>query len=279
MSAGNTFVYSRWRPPNVKRILATGSSAFVGEVDDHTVLKYPLARRDEERLLEKQSRIDMEERLKIESKILDAVCPHPRIIEKRRFSDTGLYLERGVNGSVADYILESGNPSPSIQQRLSWCREAAEAVSHIHSRHVLHCDTQPTNLLLDKDLHIKLTDFQGKLLLADGTIDVFGGSGEPTRFCAPRDDPFDADVNTDLFALGCTIYFIMLGHAVYPDIVDGSAGWNEQVKERFAKQEFPKDPHACSTITAKCWLRQYDSADEVVEEIAAIERLGAGGGS
>lgn len=117
-----------------------------------------------------------------------------------------------------------------------------------------------------------MTDFQGKLLHADGTVDLFGGSGEPTRFCAPRDDPFDADIKTELFALGCTIYFIMLGYAVYPDIIDGSAGWDERVKERFEKQEFPQDLHACSTVTAKCWLRQYDSAEEVVQEIAAIER-------
>lgn len=64
----------------------------------------------------------------------------------------------------------------------------------------------------------------------------------------------------------------MLGYAVYPDIIDGSAGWDERVKERFEKQEFPQDLHACSTVTAKCWLRQYDSAEEVVQEIAAIER-------
>ncbi|KAE9966140.1 hypothetical protein BLS_007198 [Venturia inaequalis] len=279
MSDVTTFVYSRWRPQNVKRILATGSSAFVGEIDDYTVLKYPLAQRDENRALERQSRIEMEARLEIESKILDVVCPHPRIVQKVNYSPEGLYLQRGVNGTVADYLLESGTgkPPPSVQQRLSWCREAAEAISYIHSRRVLHCDIQPTNLLLDKDLHIKLTDFQGKLLNADGTVDLFGGSGEPTRFCAPRDDPFDANIETELFALGCTIYFIMLSHAVYPDIIDGSTGWDERVRERFAKQEFPQDSHACSKVTAKCWLRQYNSAEEVVQEIAAIERLNASG--
>ncbi|TID17517.1 serine/threonine protein kinase [Venturia nashicola] len=277
MSDVTTFMYSRWHPQNVKRILATGSSAFVGEIDDHTVLKYPHAQVHEERALERQSRIEMEARLDIESKILDVVCPHPRIIQKLGYSPGELYLQRGVNGTVADYLLESGKPPPSVQQRLSWCREAAEAVSHIHSRRVLHCDIQPTNLLLDEDLHIKLTDFQGKLLNADGTVDLFGGSGEPTRFCAPRDDPFDADIKTELFALGCTIYFIILGHAVYPDIIDGSAGWHEKVEERFAKQEFPQDSHACSKVTAKCWLQQYNSAEEVVQEIAAIERLHASG--
>ncbi|QDS67521.1 hypothetical protein FKW77_002111 [Venturia effusa] len=273
MSDVTTTVYSRWCPPNVKQILATGSSAFVGEIDNHTVLKYPLARRDEKRALERQRRIEMDARLNIESQILDVVCPHPRIIRKVGYSAEGLSLQRGVNGTVANYLLDLGKPPPSVQQRLSWCREAAEAVAHIHSRRVLHCDIQPTNLLLDEDLHIKLTDFQGKILRADGTVELDGGSGEPTRFYAPRDDPFDADIKTELFALGCTIYFIMLGHAVYPDIIDGSDGWDKKVRERFAKQEFPQDSHACSKVTAKCWLRQYNSAEEVVQEIAAIETL------
>ena len=31
-------------------------------------------------------------------------------------------------------------------------------------------------------------------------------------------------------------YFIMTGHAVFPDIVDGTDGWQEKVVDRFAKQ-------------------------------------------
>lgn len=258
----------------MKRILATGSSAFVGEIDDNVVLKYPVAQRDEKRALERERRIEMEARLETESKILDIICPHPRIIQKIDYSAEGLYLERGVNGTVAEY-LDSGKPLPSVQQRLSWCRKTAKAVAYIHSRRVLHCDIQPTNHLLDKDLHVKLTDFQGKLLHADGTVDLDGLSGEPTRFYAPRDDPFEADLKTELFALGCTIYFIMLGHPVYPDIIDGSTDWDKRVQERFEKQDFPQDSHACKKVTAQCWLRQYNTADEVVQEIAAIERLTA----
>ncbi len=184
----------------------------------------------------------------------------------------GLYLELAVNGTLASYLLESGNPSPSTQQRLSWCREAAEAVAYIHSQSVLHCDIQPTNLLLDKDLHLKLSDFQGKLLSEDGKVILDGGSGEPCRFYFPRDDPFEADTKTDLFALGCTMYFIMMGHAVFPDIIDGENGWYDKVAERFAKQQYPQDSHACSAITLKCWLRQYGSADDVVQDIERIEK-------
>ena len=134
-----------------------------------------------------------------------------------------------MNGNLADYILESGKPSPSIKQRLARFREIAKAVAWIHARRVLHSDIQPTNLLLNMELHIKLSDFQGKQLSENGEVLLDGWSGEPCRFYCPRCDPFDADVKTDLFALGCTIYFIVMGHAVYPDIIDGEDRRYEKV--------------------------------------------------
>ena len=253
-------IYQHYCPPGVKQVLASGSSAFIGEVDESTVFKYPLAPGG-----------DMT-RLEVERKLLKIIEPHERIIRLKSCSDTGLYLERARNGNLADYMLESGKPLPSVKQRLAWCREAAEAVAWIHAQRVLHCDIQPTNLLLDEELHIKLSDFQGRQLSEDGEVLLDGWSGEPCRFYCPRDDPFDADVKTDLFALGCTIYFIMMGHAVFPDIIDGEDRWYEKVGDRFTSQQLPQDQHVCSAVTLKCWHKKYESAKELVRDIESLER-------
>ena len=141
----------------------------------------------------------------------------------------------------------------------------------IHTRRVLHCDIQPTNLLLDKEFHIKLYEFQGKHLSENGEVTLDGLTGEPCRFYCPRDDPFDANFQIDLFALGCTIYFIMMGHAVSPDIIDGEDGWHDKVEERFVSKQFRQDQHACSAVTLKCWRKEYESATEVVRDIKALQ--------
>ena len=88
-------VYQHYCPQGVKRVLASGSSAFIGEVDDSTVFKYPLAPNGEMT------------RLEVEGKLLEIVGRHERIIGLKVFSKTGLYLERALNGTVADYILAS----------------------------------------------------------------------------------------------------------------------------------------------------------------------------
>lgn len=112
---------------------------------------------------------------------------HKNVLGFKGSTDAGIYLERAPNGTVAKYILELGKPL-SLQQRLAKCRETAEAVAWIHAYRVLYYDIQPTNLLLDKDLHVKLSDFQGKLLAKDGIVLVDGYSIEPYRFSLPRDD-------------------------------------------------------------------------------------------
>lgn len=250
----------RYVPSSVKRVITIGSSCWVGEVDDWTVLKYPHDRGVE---------ID---RFQTEYKILSILGQHPRIISLKRYTNEGLYLERAINGDLHDLL--TNNPTISLLQRLTWCRQAAEAVAYTHSKRVLHCDIRPRNLLLDKDLNLKLADFQGKHLSDDGEVLLNGFSSEPSKFSCPRDLPDYADIKTDLFALGSTIYFIMMGHDVYPDVSDQDEGSDEEVQRRFRARQFPQESYGCSTITAKCWGQEYNSAREIVQDIEAIEKEG-----
>lgn len=210
-------------------------------------------------------------RLEHEYTILNIVGPHPRIIAQKGFTDAGLYLERAANDTIYKYMAALEHPTPSLQQRIAWCREVAEAVEHVHSKSVIHCDIQPTNILVDENLQLKLADFQGNYISENGEF-IPGWNGEPCRYFCPRDDEFEADSKTDLFALGSTIYFIMTGHEVFLDIVGGEDGWVETVKSRFVSGNFPKDSHACHIITQKCWERRYGSASEVLDDIRAIEK-------
>ncbi|ORY58518.1 uncharacterized protein BCR38DRAFT_447532 [Pseudomassariella vexata] len=195
-------IYRCYCPPGVKRVIASGNSAFIGEVDDSTVLKYPLSPND-----------DMS-RLKAEKKLFEAVGEHERIIKLKGSSAMGLYLERAVKG----------------------------------------------------DLY-----FQGMLLAHDGTVLVDGCSRETTRYYRPRYDPEDADTKTDIFALGCTIYFIIMGHNVFPDIQDGEEGWREKVEARFTTHQFPDNMHVCAEIAWKCWLGKYESAADLLSDIKSVE--------
>ncbi|KAM3426053.1 hypothetical protein MY4824_010113 [Beauveria thailandica] len=253
--------YHHYFPHGVYRILASGTSAFIGQVDDSTVLKYPL------------ERFGDASRLEHEHQLLHIVGHHDRIIAQKGLTGDGLYLEYAANGSILDFLLEPEHATITLQQRVTWCREVVEAVVHVHSKRVIHCDINPTNILLDENLDIKLADFQGCHVAENGELLLPALVGEPCRYFCPREDEFEANQETDLFALGSTIHFIVTGEEVFSDIIPGEYGWDDKVKSRFASGAFPNDKHACSSITRKCWTRHYNSASEVLQDIRQVEQL------
>lgn len=91
--------------------------------------------------------------------------PYPPRFEKRKFPkapNTVLYfiMEYADGGSVSDRI----NPSSvkdklSDQQKLSILIQSAEGLFEAHSMRYCHRDIKPQNILLTKDLGVKIADF------------------------------------------------------------------------------------------------------------------------
>ncbi|KKK14358.1 hypothetical protein ARAM_007758 [Aspergillus rambellii] len=244
----------RYYPPGVSEIIGRGGECFIGAINDSTVLKYPCIPGNHESI-------------HIEAQILDVLGSHPRIIASKGLTEYGLILQRASNGSLSDYII-SGSFIPS-HRRLLWCKQAAEAVSYIHSKHVIHCDINLRNFLLDKDFDLLLADFQGMLKSVNGKILLDGLSRECSKSYMPRCHGDYACVKTDLFALGSAIYFIMTGHEVFPEL--DSLDDDEEILSRFQNGLFPIDKHACYDITDKCWRQQYQSADDVASDLSLIQ--------
>ncbi len=251
----------------------SGGSCYIGEIDETTVLKYAQPGENPDQV-------------RIEAKILDVLGPHPRIIQSQGLTEHGLLLEFMPNGNVYDYLL--AHPDVSLDRRLVWCVQAAEAVAFIHSRRVLHCDIRHDNFLVDANLDLRLADFQGLHFSPAGEVLFDGGSCESVRASLPRSHPFRSCVRSDLFALGSAIQFLVTGAKVFPDIVkcndtqeDVLRWFHEgvpEVERRFRACEFPPvDEHACSAVTARCWRQLYKTADQVLADLKAIRAAVARG--
>jgi hypothetical protein len=64
----------------------------------------------------------------------------------------------------------------------------------------------------------------------------------------------------------------MMGHSVFPNIIDGGERWHEKKRGRFENEQFPQDEHLCSAITLRCWGKEYESAEQIAQDIKALER-------
>lgn len=241
-------------PPGVSKIIGSGTECFIGLIDNSRVLKYP-------RIPGNNASIEVEARL------LTELGSHPRIVNSYGLKEHGLLLQYAPNGNLCEYI--TSNRSISLNQKLRWCKQAAEAVNYIHQKRVIHCDISVRNFLLDDKLDLLLADFQGMLKSPHGETLLDGLAREATKSSMPRVHGDFADVKTDIFALGSAIYFLIMGHEPFPELDDLED--EEEIECRFQNGDFPSDDHLCSTITDKCWRQLYESAEDIILNISELQ--------
>ena len=138
--------------------------------------------------------------------------------------------DRGVHYIVFEFIegvnlrdLVERNGALPLAEAISYTVQVAEALSHSSQRDVIHRDIKPSNVLITPDGKAKLVDMglarlhqvehSNKDLTASGvTLGTFDYiSPEQAR------DPRSADVRSDLYSLGCSLYFMLAGRPPFPE--------------------------------------------------------------
>lgn len=241
--------------------LGAGISGLVFALDDHTVLKK--APTSANLFCERESLLDHV----IERSIYERLGHHPRICEYKYPVRRGLVLER-LKGPLRARLVELANrgETPSHEQALKWSIHAAEGLAYTHQRAVLQADVGCHNLLLDQHDNVKLCDFAGS------SID-----GKPATVCyqlrsqSAIDTGQTVTVQSELFALGSTIYEIWTSRQPYQDETD------DAVRRYYEDQRFPDlEGLPPAEIIKKCWFASYSSAMDVVADLKLLNVEKAG---
>ncbi|KYG40705.1 hypothetical protein M433DRAFT_160030 [Acidomyces richmondensis BFW] len=227
-----------YTPPGVVEVIGGGTTSFVGLLNDGKVLKYPIVQGESVKEFE------------VEAAIYEALGKHPHIIGYLGQTRFGIKLERGSR------LTEHLGDGTDLSLKLQWVQQSAEGLRYLHSRGVLHCDLHPDNLLLDEKKNIKICDFQGKMEKFDGT------ALERVRYCLPRPE-YIPSVQSDIFALGSTIFRIMTGCDPYQDVPE------DEITAKYERLEFPATNFICGTQVRRCWQQKYSCVDEVISELAS----------
>ncbi len=209
-----------------------------------------------------------------------------------------------VEGDDLSQLVKKHGPM-SVEQAIECIIQAARGLTHAHAEGVIHRDIKPANLLLDKHGTVKILDM-GLARLESGLSDAGGIAASgltqsgtimgTVDYMSPEqaEDTRHADARADIYALGCSLYYLLTGHAVYggetmmkkllahreSPIPDLSGEWGVRSGEQHHR-EVCSTPHSSlatlnSVFHKMIAKKPADRYQSMTEVIADLERCRAG---
>ena len=198
-----------------------------------------------------------------------------------------------VDGGDLSELVKRKGPLP-VDRAIGYILQTARGLSYAHSRGVIHRDIKPANLLLHKDGTVKVLD------MGLARMDDAGGELTATEqvmgtvdYMSPEQasDTKNVDGRADIYALGCTLWFLLTGRKMY----DGDTMIIRLMKHRDAplpslvkeREDIPWPlEQAFHRMIAKRPADRFQSMDEVItaltpyaESADSVLSQGGGGGS
>ncbi|MDZ4836868.1 MAG: serine/threonine-protein kinase [Candidatus Melainabacteria bacterium] len=137
---------------------------------------------------------------------------HPQIIRLYDFfiEDMRGYLAiEFVDGlTLRQFVLQKGLPEEALVAKIgvSLC----ETISYLHALTpaIIHGDVTPDNIMIEKSGGIKLLDFDAAQELSRNKTNTVVGKHS---YMSPEQFRGMLDVSSDVYALGCTLHFLLTG--------------------------------------------------------------------
>jgi serine/threonine protein kinase len=176
---------------------------------------------------------------------LSRMLEHPHLA---RSYDAGIF--QGVHYIAMEFIpgaslykIVSSNGPLSVDRAARLFIEVTKGLEHAHGQGLIHRDLKPSNILVTPNDHAKVLDMGLAIIQGEVANDrtIVGGQGYVVGtmdYLAPEqaEDAFNVDARADIYSFGCSLYYVLAGHAPF-------AGGNalQKIMRHYTEEAVPLD--------------------------------------
>ena len=185
----------------------------------------------------------------------------------------------GIN--LRDYVRERG--VLELNEAIDFVLQAADALAHAAFHGVTHRDVKPSNIIITPQKRAKLIDMGLARLLKDDANDDLTESGVTLGtfdYISPEQarDPRLADVRSDVYSLGCTFYYMLVGAPPFPEGTMLQKLLQHQGDEApDVREANPKTPVEIASVVKKMMRKnpdeRYQTAEALIADLNEISEL------
>ena len=190
-----------------------------------------------------------------------------------------------VEGDNLRTIMERRGRLP-VAEALHYVLQVAAGIAHAAERGVVHRDIKPSNIIITPTGRAKLVDMGLARSLErqdDKGLTQSGVTLGTFDYISPEQalEPRDADVRSDIYSLGCTLYHVLTGQ---PPVPEGTAAkklhHHHHIKPRDPRELVPGLPDEVAVILDRMMAKKpqdrYQSPEQLVHHLLmAARKLGA----
>ena len=242
---------------------------------DHTVMNRQVAIK----VLPKK-RIDDKsylERFYLEAQAV-ARLDHPNIV--RAFDvdadgDTHYLVMEYVPGADLSKVVAQSERHLHFGDAANYIAQAARGLQHAHDAELIHRDVKPANLLVATDGTVKLLDLGLALFTAkeDGSLtekhdETVLGTAD---YLAPEQaiSSHHVDSRADVYGLGCTLYFALVGQAPFAEgTLAQRIAAHQSVPAKSVRESRPDCPEELADICLKMMAKSPDDRFQRIGDVA-----------
>jgi eukaryotic-like serine/threonine-protein kinase len=244
---------------------------------EHRLMERPVALKViNHRLVRNKTAI---ERFRLEVRAA-AKLSHANIVTAHDAEQAGnihfLVMEFVEGTDLAKQVRKSG-PLP-VRHACHFVRQVAMGLQHASEKGMVHRDIKPQNLMLTREGRVKILDFGLARLASEADVDSEAAKltkdgvmlGTPD-YIAPEQilDSRKADIRADIYSLGCTLYYLLTGHAPFPDgsAIDKMTAHLKRMPPDVAKERDDL-PDGLSPILWRMLEKQVENRFQTPQEVA-----------